>query len=189
MILEKIPFFLFSACLCAVTFSIQQHGGSVLNVHNLSRRPLGQRLISYARYIGKMFWPEGLAGLYLKSHPLAPLAGSLGGPPPAGRFYRRRLQTRRRPFLAVGWFWYLGTLVPVIGLVQVGMQTMADRYTYVPLIGLFIILAWGGWGTGRKPAARQGSPRARRRFCWLACALVTHAKSPIGRTAKRSSNG
>ena len=52
---------------------------------------------------------------------------------------------RRRPYLAVGWFWYLGTLVPVIGLVQVGMQSMADRYTYIPLIGIFIVLAWGGW--------------------------------------------
>ena len=52
---------------------------------------------------------------------------------------------RRRPYLAVGWFWYVGTLVPVIGLVQVGMQTMADRYTYIPLIGIFIVLAWGGW--------------------------------------------
>ncbi len=173
LILEKIPFFLFSACLCAVTFSIQQHGGSVLNVHNLSLADRsGNALISYARYIEKMFWPEGLAGLYLKSHPWPLWQVALAALLLAAVSTAVILQTRRRPFLAVGWFWYLGTLVPVIGLVQVGMQTMADRYTYVPLTGLFIILAWGGWelaGACRAPRIAAGAAAV----LLVACALVT----------------
>ena len=147
---EKIPFLAMSAALCVVTYRIQQHGGAVLDTSN---RPLdtrlGNALVAYVSYIGKMFWPRHLAGLYL--HP---------GNWPAWQVALSALlllafstlalaQARRRPYLAVGWFWYMGTLVPVIGLVQVGMQVMADRYTYVPLIGLFIILAWGGYDLAR----------------------------------------
>jgi protein O-mannosyl-transferase len=156
LVAEKIPFMALSAALCVVTYSIQRRGGSVLSVNNL---PMSFRVenafVSYARYIGKMFWPENLAALYLRS----------GDWPVWGVVLAAALlvtvsslavwQGRRRPWLAVGWFWYLGTLVPVIGIVQAGMQTMADRYTYVPLIGLFIILAWGGW----ELAERWGAPR------------------------------
>jgi len=101
-------------------------------------------VVSYAKYLWMMFWPAGLAVYYphpLKSHPvglvillaLILLAVTIGVV----------VLRRRRPYLPVGWLWFLGTMVPVIGLVQVGGQAMADRYTYVPTIGLFIMVAWG----------------------------------------------
>jgi len=146
LIAEKIPFLLLSAASCVVTYLVQQHGGAMLGLHDF---PLGSRaanaLISYVRYIELMFWPHGLAGLYLRSG-----AWPLWEVALAALFLLTIsvlvvVQRRKRPYLAVGWFWYIGTLVPVIGFVQVGMQAIADRYTYVPLIGIFIILIWGGW--------------------------------------------
>jgi Tfp pilus assembly protein PilF len=100
-------------------------------------------LISYARYIGKMIWPHHLAILYPYPDAFAwwQMAGS--GLLLVGISALVIYAGRRYPYLPVGWLWYLGTLVPVIGLVQVGMQSMADRYTYIPLIGLFIIIAKG----------------------------------------------
>lgn len=174
LVLEKVPFLLLSAASCVVTFQVQQSGGAVLDVINL---PIGGRianaLMSYMRYLGKMIWPENLAALYLRKAPwpswqvgLAALALL------AATVIILRL-ARRRPYLAVGWFWYLGTLVPVIGLVQVGMQTMADRYTYIPLIGVFIGLAWGGWELAnrwRVPLAGQGIATV---AALTVCALLT----------------
>ena len=141
---EKIPFLAMSAVLCIVTFSIQKHGGAMLTGRNL---PLASRienaLISYPRYIGKMFWPDRLAGLYLRSGEWPLWLAALAALSLLIVSILVVAQMRRRPWLAMGWFWYLGTLVPVIGLVQVGMQSVADRFTYVPLVGLFIILSWG----------------------------------------------
>jgi len=144
VLLEKIPFLVMSVVLCVVTYSIQQTGGAMQTGRTQTFvASFENALVSYMRYIGKMFWPRHLAGLYLRA-----------GPWPLGLVVLSALalvvvsiivikQARRRPWLAVGWFWYVGTLVPVIGIVQVGMQTMADRFTYVPFIGLFIILTWG----------------------------------------------
>jgi tetratricopeptide (TPR) repeat protein len=141
---EKVPFLTMSALLCVVTFSIQKHGGAMLTGRDL---PIASRienaLISYWRYIGKMFWPGHLAGLYLRSGEWPLWLAALAALSLLIVSIIVVSQMRRRPWLAVGWFWYLGTLVPVIGLVQVGMQSMADRFTYVPLLGLFIILSWG----------------------------------------------
>ncbi|MDB6021833.1 MAG: Tetratricopeptide 2 repeat protein [Pedosphaera sp.] len=144
LLLEKIPFFALAAISCLVTFIAQRLGGAVVSMEKL---PFGERLanaiVSYVRYLGKMFWPDDLAIIY-------PFLGAWSGWQVAGALMvllavswlvLKLLQ--RRPYLAVGWFWFLGTLVPVIGLVQVGSQTMADRYAYVPFIGLFIMLAWG----------------------------------------------
>ena len=142
LIWEKAPFFALSLVSSVVTFAAQQKGGAVSTSISVSAR-LANALISYGRYMGKAFWPEKLSVLY--PHPrhwpawqvvaaaallLAVSAGALA-------------LARRRPYLAVGWFWFAGTLVPVIGIVQVGIQSMADRYTYVPLIGLLIMVVWG----------------------------------------------
>ena len=144
VILEKIPFLLLMAASCVATYLAQQKGEAVVAVTAV---PMAERLanatISYSRYIGKLIWPENLAIFYpyMYAWPAWQVAGAtlvlIGGTLLAwwGRHKHR--------FLAVGWLWYLGTLVPVIGLVQVGAQSMADRYTYVPLIGLFIMIAWG----------------------------------------------
>ena len=99
--------------------------------------------MSYVRYMSKMFWPVDLALIYPYPHHW-PLAAVI-----AVAFLLAMWSVlflwwaKRFPYLAVGWFWYLGTLVPAIGLVQAGVQSMADRYTYLPGIGLFIIVAWG----------------------------------------------
>lgn len=147
---EKVPMLFMSAALCVVTYLIQQHGGAMLAGTN---RPLPLRienaLISYVSYIGKMFWPDKLAGLYLHAGGW-PLWETVSAALVLGAVsIMAIIQAGRRPWLAVGWFWYLGALVPVIGLVQVGMQSMADRFTYVPFIGLFLILAWGGYEIAR----------------------------------------
>ncbi len=142
VLLEKLPFLALSVASCAVTFIAQERGGAVSTVLPLRER-IANALVSCVRYLGKTFWPVDLSVLYL--HPghwplwqvvlAAFIVGALSG--------AAVWQIRARPWLVVGWFWFLGTLVPVIGLVQVGIQAMADRYTYIPLIGLCIALVWG----------------------------------------------
>ena len=147
---EKIPFLLMSGALCVVTYGIQKRGGAMLTARDL---PLGARvenaLISCLRYIGKMVWPSHLAGLYLRSGQWPLWLAALAGVVVLIVSIFVVGQRHRRPWLAVGWLWYLGTLAPVLGLVQVGMQTMADRFTYVPLIGLFIMASWGAGEVAR----------------------------------------
>jgi len=148
LICEKIPFFVLSAVSSIVTFRVQQAGGSVRQMDGLFGFPINIRiinaLVSYLRYIGKMFWPSGLGVHY--PHPGNKLLlwhGVVAGLILVMVSVLVIWQLRRRKYLFVGWFWYLGMLVPVIGLVQVGAQAMADRYTYVPMVGLFIMIAWG----------------------------------------------
>ena len=142
LVWEKIPFFILSAIFCCVTLVTQQEATEINAGIPIEHR-IANGFISYLRYLGKFFWPAKLTVLY--PHPissyepiqvvlaaLALIAVSLGC----------IWQLRSRPYLAIGWFWFLGTLVPVIGLVQVGGQAMADRYTYIPLIGPVISLVW-----------------------------------------------
>jgi len=170
---EKIPFFLLSAALCVVTFLIQQHGGAVQRLQDFS---LGSRLanalVSYVRYIEKMFWPRHLAALYLRSGPWPWWCVTMAASLLLAISVLVLAQRRRRPYLAVGWFWYLGTLVPVIGLVQVGMQAMADRFTYVPMIGLFVMLVWGGWELAGAWRLSRFAPTAAA-LALAACAALT----------------
>ena len=145
LIAEKIPFFVLSAASSIVTFFVQRSAGAVRKIDAI---PLISRIentfISYVTYIGKMIWPANLAVFYphpetrLQTWPAIGAAILL-----IGITICVMLFSKRYKYLFTGWFWYLGTLVPVIGLVQVGDQAMADRYTYIPLIGLFIIIAWG----------------------------------------------
>ena len=139
-LLEKIPFFLLMLALCAVTFLAQRSAGAVSPVEWSSR--LGNVPVAYARYIAKTFWPTDLSLVYpyVYHWPVVAIAGSV-----AILIFISALAVmllRREPWLATGWFWFLGTLVPVIGFVQVGAQSMADRYFYIPSIGLFIVLVW-----------------------------------------------
>lgn len=144
LVLEKAPLFALSAGSCVVTLFTQQGGGSLPSLDTLpfSVR-LANALVSYTSYIGKTVWPARLAVFYPHC-----------GMPPGWKVLASAVflsaiscvviwSRKRRPYLAIGWLWYLGTLVPVIGLVQAGEQAMADRYTYVPIIGLFVMIAWG----------------------------------------------
>ncbi|MDD5134021.1 MAG: tetratricopeptide repeat protein [Phycisphaerae bacterium] len=144
LILEKIPFFVLSAALSAVTFLIQRNRGIAPDIDSLSLKSrAANALLSYSTYIGKMFWPRNLAVFY---------------PYDTGSFVPFRVVlsasvlliisilvvcwARRKKYLFTGWFWFLGTLVPVIGIIQSGAQSFADRYTYISYIGLFIMLVW-----------------------------------------------
>jgi len=140
---EKVPLFVLVAASSLVTFYAQQRGGAVgsLEVYPLEARVVNA-MVSYVRYIGKMVWPQNLAILYPYPE-ISPVWGVGAGLCLVAISILVVREARTRPYLPVGWFWYLGTLVPVIGLVQVGLQSMADRYTYVPFIGLFIMVAWG----------------------------------------------
>jgi protein O-mannosyl-transferase len=144
LLVEKLPFLVLAAVSCAVTFRVQSKAGAVTP---LSAEPLEFRVfnaaISYVRYILKMVWPVDLAVFYPapSEWPLG-LAGGVAVVLAGISVLATHLRWKA-PWLASGWFWYLGTLVPVIGIVQVGSQAMADRYSYIPLIGLFVTITWG----------------------------------------------
>lgn len=154
---EKLPLFFFSLVTGVVTYFAQQQSGAVrsLEVYSLPTR-MANALVSYVLYLKKMIWPFDLAVPY--PHPgMVPIWKS------ATAFLVLMTITfivikswRRHPYLVVGWLWYIGTLIPVIGIVQVGSQAMADRYIYLPSVGLFIIISWGGaelalkWRVGKR---------------------------------------
>ena len=146
---EKIPFFILSVISCVITIIAQKDA-----TYSIQELPLGYRItnaiVSYTHYIVKMIYPVNLSVFYPRPNEI-----------PSWQTFGAMLvlicvtilviqATRKFKYLAVGWFWYLGTLVPVIGLIQVGSQAMADRYTYIPLIGIFIMFAWGVHDVSRR---------------------------------------
>ena len=170
---EKVPFFLLTAAISVVAYVAQQKGGMIgqmPNVHFVDR--IGNALIGYVRYLGKLFWPAGLCIDY--PHPgrwpswqVIVAALMLGAISVVVWVLRRK-----RPYLFVGWLWYLGTLVPVIGLVQLASQSMADRYTYIPAIGICWMAAWGGVELARHHRYRVVLPVIVA-FAGIACAIRT----------------
>lgn len=153
---EKLPLFAMSAAAAGATYLVQQASGAV---RSRDAFPLVLRLenglVSYVVYIAKMFWPSRLAVFY--PYPAEVPAWQAGAAALAlAAISILVLRTvRKRPYLAVGWFWYVAMLGPVIGLVQVGAQARADRYTYLPMIGVTIMLAWGAADLiGRMPCAK-----------------------------------
>jgi Flp pilus assembly protein TadD len=146
LVLEKIPMIAMSAAASAATISAQISDSAVGSIGHF---PLGIRvanaLNAYALYLSKALWPSNLAVFY--PHPLESLSTARiigSGVLLVAITVLAISQARTRSWLTVGWLWFIGTLVPVIGLVQVGGQAMADRYTYIPMIGLFVVAAWGG---------------------------------------------
>ena len=170
LLVEKIPFFALTFIFCAITFQVQQATGAVATLEEMGA---GGRLenatLNYIYYAGKLFWPGKLALLYpYPAHfdvgqvllaALLLIAISL----------MCLMQISRRPYLAVGWFWYLGTMVPVIGVVQIGEAAMADRYTYLPLIGPVVSLVWlvSEWA-----AESTGTVRRRKYLAGAAAAAI-----------------
>ena len=179
LLLEKLPLLFLSAASAVITMEAQKAGGAV---KDLARFSLPLRLettvISYARYLGKTFWPTKLVLPY--PHPLKLY--------PAWQVYAAVvllllitaivLCARDKRYLAVGWFWFLGSLVPMIGLVQVGEQAMADRYAYIPFLGLFLMTVWliadwaADWNKSRQVPARWLAIPAV--CCLLALACLTY---------------
>ncbi len=182
LVIEKLPFFALTIASSFVTSLVQSQGGAVSTAGNL---PLDDRLAnafaSYLKYLGKTFWPTDLAIFYphpdlrypaSEQWPLALIVTTALLLIGISVLAIRRL--KQQPYLATGWFWYLGTLVPVIGIIQVGTQAMADRYSYVPLIGIFICVVWAGTDLlthlriGRAALALVGTAAV------AACVVVTH---------------
>ena len=140
---EKAPLFAMSAASSVVTFIAQRRSGAVISITALPfTERLANALVAYLRYIGKALWPVDLAVLYPFEAP-STLATMFAVIVLAVITVWSVREVRAHPYFLVGWLWYLGTLVPVIGLIQVGAQSMADRYTYLPLVGLSIACVWG----------------------------------------------
>jgi tetratricopeptide (TPR) repeat protein len=169
---EKVPFFAASLAVSVVTFLVHREVGATAS---LSLIPplvrLENALITYVAYIVQMFWPSDLAVFY--PYPL----GSLAVPAILAVIALALITALairvfpRFPYLAVGWLWYLVMLLPVVGLIQVGAQARADRYTYLPMLGIFIALVWGAFDALRPwPRVRQIAAAA---VC-LACAILTY---------------
>ena len=146
LLLEKIPFFVLAIAVSVVTLVAQKSGQATWSLSSL---PLTERLanaaLGYAGYLSKTFWPVDLAIIYPFPKQLPWLAAAAAA---AGLLIGSVLAlkwARRKPYAFTGWFYFLVTLLPVIGLVQVGPQALADRYMYLPSIGLFVLLVWGGF--------------------------------------------
>ena len=179
LLLEKLPLLFLSAASAVITMEAQKAGGAV---KDLARFSLPLRLettvISYARYLGKTFWPTKLVLPY--PHPLKLYPAWQVGAAVALLLLITAivLCARDKRYLAVGWFWFLGSLVPMIGLVQVGEQAMADRYAYIPFLGLFLMTVWliadwaADWNKSRQVPARWLAIPAV--CCLLALASLTY---------------
>jgi tetratricopeptide (TPR) repeat protein len=183
LVREKVPLFSISLVAGVVTYLAQERAGAV---SALEAVPLGARiqnaLVSYVAYIVKMLWPSGLAGLYpQRALPPTWVLGSaaLIGILTAGAI----LAARRHPYVPVGWLWYLGTLVPAIGIVQVGIQARADRFTYVPVIGLFIVIAWGAWDLALRWPQRRAALAAAAVAVCVALAAAARAQVEVWRNS------
>jgi len=174
LLLEKVPLLALSLGVAVITYFAHRGSQAVMSLEMLPLpRRLGNALVSAVAYAGDMLWPARLALLYPfpPKIPLwQPVAAGLALLAVSVLVLR---SIRRRPYLAVGWFWYLVTLIPVIGLVQVGSQARADRYTYIPSVGLSIALAWGAAEAAHgRPRLRKAMAAAAVAIC-LACAALT----------------
>jgi len=184
LLTEKLPLFLLAAVVCVVTYRVQRQGGAVLP---LGDYPIGERVsntvVSYVRYLGKILWPTGLAVFYPRRiWPGTTVAGAAAVLVAVSGWTIWR--ARREPQFLMGWLWYLGTLVPVIGLVKVGLQSMADRYMYLPSIGLFIMVAWAVPSSAMERRASRIVATVAAAVGLLACAVLSWTQVQYWRTSE-----
>jgi tetratricopeptide (TPR) repeat protein len=183
--LEKVPLFVLVAITSVVTFFAQRAAGAVMPLETYSFPVrLANALVAYVAYLGKAFWPAGLSPYYPHPGDSLPLwqsvasgvflAVATGLSVAAGRIGALR-------FVPVGWLWYLGTLVPVIGLVQVGQQAMADRYTYLPYIGLGLPVGFGAAELAKRLRLAPAAVFAASGAAVLAMAVLASAQARVWR--------
>jgi protein O-mannosyl-transferase len=159
LVIEKVPLFACVLVSVVVTYLAQQGARAIRTFEILPPgRRLANAIVAYVNYIGQMIWPVDLAPLYPYAASESPSRVVLSALMLIGLTVLAVRAGARYAYAPVGWFWYVGTLVPVIGLIQVGSQPMADRYTYLPLIGLFIVVAWGLPDVMRGFAVRLSGP-------------------------------
>jgi Flp pilus assembly protein TadD len=151
LIWEKVPFLALALIASALAYAMQRRSGATDQAGQI---PIAIRLtnalVAYVTYVAKALWPADLAVLYPYDLAVPAWQPVMAALLLTAASALALVMARRHPYALVGWLWYLGTLVPVIGLVQIGSQALADRYTYVPLVGIFLILAWGGRDLARR---------------------------------------
>jgi len=174
LFLEKLPLLALSGASAAITVAAQRGGGAIQDTISFSPAVrVANALLSWSAYLVKTAWPSPLAMYYphpLNLPPAWKLAGAFGLLALLSAVALRGV--RRRPWLITGWCWYLGMLVPVIGLVQIGAQAMADRYTYLPLCGVFIMAAWSVPGSGSPRRLPRGAAAAAASLAVAALAIA-----------------
>jgi tetratricopeptide (TPR) repeat protein len=179
LIFEKLPLFVLSAASCAVTLAAQWGviaGGDRIPLETR----LSNALVSYIIYLRKMVWPTDLGIQYPYERDLSPLLVAISVLLFIGISVLVIRLAKRAPYLIVGWLWYIVTLVPVIGIVQVGVQPMADRYTYIPLLGPFIIIVWGVWqllGLDEQSKDRRAAVGASTAVIVIALSWMAHGQA------------
>jgi protein O-mannosyl-transferase len=180
---EKIPFFMAALASAAATWVVQKQGGAIVAGLPLAAR-LENAIVSYCRYLGKLFWPVNLAAFY----------------PPVGHwpgmvvvlcglfllaFSIVAIALRRRsPYCLVGWLWFLGTLVPVVGLIPAGEQSMADRYSYVPSVGILLLVVWGVHDLTKRWRYQALAASAATAGAALFCLVLTRAQISFWRNTE-----
>jgi tetratricopeptide (TPR) repeat protein len=171
LVAEKAPFFILSVASSAITLYVQKSAGAMAAAVTPTSR-LANALVAYSMYLGKLVWPHGLSVFY-PLHPLSGFSILVAAALLCGLTFVALVFGRRFGYLPTGWLWFLGTLVPVIGLIQVGAQAMADRYTYIPSIGIFVIAVWGTGDLVRRYGLNLRFASGITVVAILACALLT----------------
>jgi tetratricopeptide (TPR) repeat protein len=175
MVLEKLPLVALSAAVSVVTYSVQKSTQAVQSHPMLVR--IENALIAYVVYIWQTLWPSGLAVLYPYQRDPALWQAVAALIVLVGVSFAVVREWRKRPYLAIGWFWFLGTLVPVIGFVQVGLQSHADRYLYIPMVGLLMMLAWSAVDLlAARPSLKLAVATAAGVVC-LICLVAAHVQT------------
>ena len=184
-VLEKMPFLLLAAASTVVTVLVQQQGGAVSTVDRISIVDrIMNAVVAYAAYLRMLIWPTDLAAFY-------PYNDNLGAPAVGAAVVVLAAVSaiafavrRHAPFVPIGWLWFLGTLVPVIGLLQIGTQSHADRYTYVPYIGLFVALVWGADALARRASPGPAVLKVAGVAAVIVLAVLAHAQAATWRTSE-----
>ena len=178
LLVEKLPLIALAVVAMLLTLAAQEEIGAVSSTDVISlRMRMANAVVSYVAYLGKTIWPVGLVPYYPYPLTIPIVTVILCAAVLAALTAGALALARRAPFVAVGWFWYVGTLVPVIGIVQVGGHAMADRFTYLPLTGIFIAVVWGVEVLARWSAATRRLAAASGVLVVLLCAAAAHAQS------------
>ena len=185
LLLEKVPFFAAGFVCGLITLKLHQDAGALtpLAASPLTAR-LANALVSCSAYLSRTFWPVNLALPYPRVEHWQPLVVLLSGLVAAGFCWTAAQWGRAQPYLFIGWFWFLGMLLPVSGLIQWGEQSMADRFTYLPSIGLFILLVWLAADYWREKSLPKTAAGAAAAIVLAACALVTRHQLAYWRTTE-----
>jgi Flp pilus assembly protein TadD len=184
-VIEKAPFMILAVVSAALTVLVQQQGGAVSSVDYISIADrIMNAVVAYAAYLRMLVWPTNQAAFYPYNASLGALTVGIAAAVLIGLSASAFTVRHRAPFVPVGWCWFLGTLVPVIGLLQIGTQSHADRYTYVPYIGLFVALVWGAAALARRTSFGPGAAIVAGVAAVIVLSVLAHAQAATWRTSE-----